>query len=125
MAIPVNGSATALMSGTVRTRPPRLPGAHGQRARHDAALVGGLLPQQARAAARRALLALERPRAPLLAGEIPVDQPVSKSRGLPCPMPSVVPPTAVAYGSLDGTCTPEASPLEKSMLTPSAAALTR
>ena len=40
-------------------------------------------------------------------------------------MPSVVPPTAVAYGSLDGVSTPEPSPAEKSMLTPSAAARSR
>ena len=60
-----------------------------------------------------------------LADEIPVDQPVSKSRGSPRPMPSVVPPTAVAYGSLDGVPTPEQSPAEKSMVTPSAAALIR
>ena len=40
-------------------------------------------------------------------------------------MASVVPPTAVAYGSLDGTVTPEASPAENSMLTPSSAARIR
>jgi hypothetical protein len=61
----------------------------------------------------------------LAAAETPVDQPVSNNRGLVRPMPSVVPPTAVAYGSLDGTPTPEESPVEKSMVTPSAAALIR
>ena len=57
--------------------------------------------------------------------EMPVDQPVSSSRGLSWPAASVVPPTAVAYGSLDGTATPEPSPAAKSMLTPSSAARMR
>jgi hypothetical protein len=54
-----------------------------------------------------------------------VDQPVSNSRPPRGPMPSVVPPTAVAHGSLDGVSTPEESPEENYMPTPSAAALIR
>jgi hypothetical protein len=54
-----------------------------------------------------------------------VDQPVSNRRLLVLPMPSVVPPTATANGSLDGVSTPEPSPEEKYMPTPSAAACSR
>lgn len=61
----------------------------------------------------------------LVGVDIPLDQPVSNSRLLLAPMPSVVPPTAVAYGSLDGISTPEVSPEEKYIPTPSAAACTR
>src|SRR5262245_46890624 len=55
----------------------------------------------------------------------PSDQPVSNRRLLVLPIPSVVPPTAVANGSLDGGLTPEPSPAPKYMPTPSAAARTR
>ena len=61
----------------------------------------------------------------LVSVNAPVDQPVSNSRLPLAPMPSVVPPTAVAYGSLEGIWTPEVSPEEKYMPTPSAAARTR
>ena len=40
------------------------------------------------------------------------------------PMPRDVPPTEMAYGSLAGVRTPELSPAEKYMPTPSAAART-
>ena len=63
--------------------------------------------------------------ASFLSWEIPVDQPVSNSRLPVLPMPSVVPPTAIAFGSIDGSRTPEPSPAEKYMPTPSAAARTR
>src|ERR1700734_739467 len=58
-------------------------------------------------------------------GEHPVDQPVSKSRVFDLLMPSVVPPTPMAQGSADGSSTPEPSPDEKYMPTPSSAACTR
>src|SRR6266851_1818872 len=61
----------------------------------------------------------------LLSREMPSDQPVSNSRVPPWPMPSVVPPTEMAYGSLAGSYTPEPSPDEKYIPTPSAAACTR
>ena len=54
-----------------------------------------------------------------------MDQPVSNRRSPVLPSPSVVPPTAIANGSSEGASTPEPSPDEKYMPTPSAAALTR
>src|SRR3984957_9695888 len=122
--MPVDGSASALMSGSARTSPARLPGA--------LASEFGTTPRWYPGCAQSRLwpppLAYASPCGThlfLTSNDRPVDQPVSNSRGSFRPMPSVLPPTAVAYGSLDGVSTPEPSPAENSMLTPSAAARSR
>src|ERR1700722_2796174 len=108
--MPVNGSASALMSGSARTRPrcPLSPAAGG------VASAFGTMPfwedgcDQSRlqpppvASEPNSCQTVE----PNCWPTTFVDQPVSNSRLPVLPMPSEVPPTAIAYGSTAGSDAP-------------------
>src|SRR5215470_14594931 len=116
------------MSGTLRAGPPRVPG--------GLVSAGGTTPFWQAGSRHSRLGPPPAAGGPLGGGwksqvwwlvsvYTPLDQPVSNRRLPAAPMPSAVPPTAVAYGSLAGISTPGVSPEEKYMPTPSAAARTR
>src|SRR6202021_1244763 len=96
-SIPVKGSASAAMSGALRVVPIDFGTTPFWYAGWDQYTLGP--PPDAPSSPLNAHSLLS-------SWEIPVDQPVSKSRLPVLPMPSVAPPTATAWGWIDGSRAP-------------------